>query len=129
MCQQWQFLVKSTAKTTNFSTKFELKVFKEPNYRLTFIKTLTVNFAFSSNILQILLIFTQVKCTPKVRHKTIRVLCIENQIRLNPQITTDELAKMSNKGIATIKRHLAKMPHIRYVGSGYSGHWEVLDKE
>lgn len=57
MCQQWQFLVKSTAKTTNFSTKFELKVFKEPNYRLTFIKTLTVNFAFSSNILQILLIF------------------------------------------------------------------------
>ena len=54
---------------------------------------------------------------------------IENQIRLNPQITTDELAKMSNKGLRTIKRHLAKMPHIRYVGSGYSGHWEVLDKE
>ena len=54
---------------------------------------------------------------------------IENQIWRNPQITTDELAKMSNKGIATIKRHLAKMPHIRYVGSGYSGHWEVLDKE
>lgn len=61
MCQQWQFLVKSTAKTTNFSTKFELKVFKEPNYRLTFIKTLTVNFAFSSNILQILLIFIHKK--------------------------------------------------------------------
>ena len=54
---------------------------------------------------------------------------IENQIRRNPQITTDELAKMSNKGIATIKRHIAKMPYIRYVGSGYSGHWEVLDKE
>ena len=54
---------------------------------------------------------------------------IENQIRLDPRITTDELAKMSNKGIATIKRHIAKMPYIRYVGSGYSGHWEVLDKE
>ena len=25
---------------------------------------------------------------------------------------------MSNKGIATIKRHIAKMPYIRYVGSG-----------
>ena len=61
MCQQWRFLAKSTAKTTNFSTKFELKVFKEPNYRLTFIKTLTVNFAFSSNILQILLIFIHKK--------------------------------------------------------------------
>jgi hypothetical protein len=36
---------------------------------------------------------------------------------------------MSNKGIATIKRRIAKMPYIRYVGSGYSGHWEVLDQE
>ena len=54
---------------------------------------------------------------------------IENQIRLNPQITTEELAKMSKKGLRTIKRHIANMPHVRYVGSGYSGHWEVLDKE
>lgn len=54
---------------------------------------------------------------------------IENQIRQNPRITTEELARKSNKGIATIKRHIAKMPHIRYVGSGYSGHWEVLDKK
>jgi ATP-dependent DNA helicase RecG len=45
---------------------------------------------------------------------------IENRIRENPQITTEELAKMSNKGIATIKRHIAKMPYIRYVGSGHS---------
>lgn len=50
---------------------------------------------------------------------------IENQIRENPQITTEELAKMSKKGLRTIKRHIAKMPHIRYMGSGYSGHWEV----
>lgn len=50
---------------------------------------------------------------------------VENQIRENPQISTEELSKMSKKGIATIKRHIAKMPHIRYVGSGYSGHWEV----
>ena len=50
---------------------------------------------------------------------------IEKQIRENPQITTEELAKMSKKGLRTIKRHIAKMPHVRYVGSGYSGHWEV----
>ena len=50
---------------------------------------------------------------------------IENQIRENPQITTEELAKMSKKGLRTIKRHIAKMLHVRYVGSGYSGHWEV----
>ena len=54
---------------------------------------------------------------------------IENRIRENPQITTEELAKMSKKGLRTIKRHIAKMPYIRYVGSGYSGHWKVLDKE
>ena len=54
---------------------------------------------------------------------------IEKQIRNNPQISTEDLAKLSNRSSKTIKRHLAKMPHIRYVGSGYSGHWEVLDKE
>ena len=54
---------------------------------------------------------------------------IEKQIRNNPQISTEDLAKLSNRSSKTIKRHLAKMPHIRYVGSGFSGHWEVLDKE
>ncbi|MBR2241876.1 MAG: hypothetical protein IJ885_01265 [Prevotella sp.] len=54
---------------------------------------------------------------------------IEKQIRNNPQISTEDLAKLSNRSSKTIKRHLAKLPHIRYVGSGYSGHWEVLDKE
>ena len=54
---------------------------------------------------------------------------IEKQIRNNPQVSAEDLAKLSNRSSKTIKRHLAKMPHIRYVGSGYSGHWEVLDKE
>ena len=53
---------------------------------------------------------------------------IEKQIRNNPQISTEDLAKLSNRSSKTIKRHLAKMSHIRYVGSGYSGHWEVHDK-
>ena len=22
-----------------------------------------------------------------------------------------------------------ELPHIKYVGSGYSGHWEIIDKE
>lgn len=50
---------------------------------------------------------------------------IEHQIRQNPQITTKELAKMSKKGLRTIKRHISQMPHIHYVGSGYSGHWKI----
>jgi len=47
----------------------------------------------------------------------------------NLKVTTEDLAKQFGVTSMTIKRHLAKMPYIRYVGSGYSGHWEVLDKE
>ena len=54
---------------------------------------------------------------------------IEKAIKDNLNVTTEELAKQFGVTSMTIKRHLAKMPHIRYVGSGYSGHWEVLDKE
>ncbi|MBQ6760996.1 MAG: hypothetical protein IJP47_06225 [Prevotella sp.] len=52
---------------------------------------------------------------------------IEEQIRRNPKITTEELARTSKKGLATIKRHIAKLTHIKYVGSGYSGHWEIIE--
>ena len=51
---------------------------------------------------------------------------IIQEIRKNPQITTEELAQIANKGIATIKRHIAKLPDVRYVGCGYSGHWEII---
>ena len=54
---------------------------------------------------------------------------IEEQIRRNPKITTEELARTSKKGLATIKRHIAKLTHIRYVGSGYSGHWEIVEND
>ncbi|MCQ2053426.1 MAG: hypothetical protein MJZ03_05800 [archaeon] len=53
---------------------------------------------------------------------------IESQMVLRPKITTEELALLSGKSIVTIKRHIAKMPHIKYEGSGYSGHWVVLKK-
>ena len=53
---------------------------------------------------------------------------IENEIANNPKITTEELARLSGRSIITIKRHLAKLKHINYVGSGYSGHWEIIQK-
>lgn len=46
-----------------------------------------------------------------------------------PKITTKELAKMSGKTSKTIKRHIAKMPLIRFIGSGYSGYRNVGEKE
>ena len=53
---------------------------------------------------------------------------IEEQIRKNPKITTEELAKLSGKSVITIKRHITKLSHIKYVGSGYSGHWEIVKR-
>lgn len=50
---------------------------------------------------------------------------IENQIAIRPKITTEELANLSGKTSKTIKRHIAKIPHIKYVGSDYSAHWEI----
>ena len=32
---------------------------------------------------------------------------------------------MAQRTSMTIKRHIAKLPHIQFVGSGYSGHWEI----
>ena len=54
---------------------------------------------------------------------------IEEQVATYPKITTEERAKMSGKTSKTIKRHILKMPHIRFIGSGYSGYWEVGEKE
>ena len=53
---------------------------------------------------------------------------IEYQVAVYPKITTAELAQQSGKSIITFKRRIAKMPHIVYIGSGYSGHWEVRKK-
>ena len=61
-----------------------------------------------------------------LRGKTLDIW-IEEQIRKNPIVTTEQLAKLSKKGLRTIKRHISKLTHIRYVGSGYSGHWEIVD--
>lgn len=47
---------------------------------------------------------------------------IEFQIAKNPNITTEILAQITSM---TIKRHIAKLPHIQYVGSGYSGQWII----
>ena len=52
---------------------------------------------------------------------------IEEQIRKNNKISTEQLAELSKRSIITIKRHLSKMKQIKFVGSGYSGHWEIKE--
>lgn len=52
---------------------------------------------------------------------------IEEQIRKNPKITTDKMASLSKRSAITIKRHLSKLSHIKFVGRGFSGYWEISE--
>lgn len=54
---------------------------------------------------------------------------IEQEIRRNSKVTTEEMAKLSGKSVRTIKRHISKLGHIQFVGSGYSGHWEISTEQ
>lgn len=53
---------------------------------------------------------------------------IVEQIRKNRNITTKELGRLSGWTSKTIKRRISKLPQIKYIGSGYSGHWEVEEE-
>ena len=46
-------------------------------------------------------------------------------IEKNPRISTADMAKELGIGIATVKRKIKKMSNVSYIGSGYSGHWEI----
>lgn len=50
---------------------------------------------------------------------------IIKMIKENPQVSTADMAKELGIGIATVKRKIKKMSNVSYVGSGYSGHWEI----
>ena len=46
-------------------------------------------------------------------------------IKKNPQVSTADMAKELKISIATVKRRIKKISNVTYVGSGYSGHWEI----
>ena len=50
---------------------------------------------------------------------------ITKMIGKNPRISTADMAKELGVGIATVKRKIKKMSNVSYIGSGYSGHWEI----
>ena len=53
---------------------------------------------------------------------------IIRMIETNPKVSTADIAKELGLGIATVKRKIKKIPNVSYVRSGYSGHWELIDK-
>ena len=48
-------------------------------------------------------------------------------IRLDDKITIQKMSEMTGVSVRTLKRRINEIPEIRYVGSGYSGHWEIVD--
>ena len=48
-------------------------------------------------------------------------------MRANDKISTESIAKILGVSSKTIKRHIKEMDNVRYIGSGYSGHWEIID--
>lgn len=51
---------------------------------------------------------------------------IERMIAENPQVTRQDMADACGVHVKTIERHLASLPHIHYVGSAKTGHWEFI---
>ena len=54
---------------------------------------------------------------------------IKTEIKKNPSITRDELAKKLLKSKATITRAIKSSHDIRFVGSSKTGHWEIIEIE
>ena len=48
-------------------------------------------------------------------------------IKKNSKITKLEIAKELNVSEKTIEREMKKTDKVIYVGSGYSGHWEIKE--
>ena len=54
---------------------------------------------------------------------------IKIEIRKNPLITRNELAKKLAKSKATVTRAIRISNDIKFVGSSKKGHWEIVEKE
>ena len=48
-------------------------------------------------------------------------------IGANDKISTESIAKTLGVSSKTIKRRIKEMDNVRYIGSGYSRHWEIFD--
>lgn len=45
------------------------------------------------------------------------------------KISTEKIAIALGVSSKTIKRHLKEMDNVNYIGSGFSGHWEIMDNK
>ena len=48
-------------------------------------------------------------------------------IKNNNKMSTQEIGNVLGVSNKTIKRHIKNIDCLKYIGSGYSGHWEIID--
>lgn len=51
---------------------------------------------------------------------------IINLIKIDGEVSTEQMSIILEVSTRTIKQHIKEMNNIKYIGSGYSGHWEIL---
>ena len=49
-------------------------------------------------------------------------------VRKNNKISTETIAQRLSISSRTVKRRIDNMPNLKFVGSGYSGHWEIVEE-
>lgn len=64
---------------------------------------------------------------PKKSKLQIEVIILE-EIRKNPKISLDALAKIAGKSKKTIQRAISSMKEVRHSGSNRAGYWEIVDE-
>lgn len=50
-----------------------------------------------------------------------------NLIRHNPKINAKEISETLGISVRTVRRKLKEMDNVKYIGHGYSGHWEIQE--
>ena len=48
-------------------------------------------------------------------------------IRQYRKITTEDIAQDLGVSVSTVKRRLKSIPNVSYIGTGFSGHWEIYE--
>ena len=46
-------------------------------------------------------------------------------IRNNAKISIEKMSEAIGVSVRTIKRRIAEMPNVQFIGRGFSGHWEI----
>ena len=50
-------------------------------------------------------------------------------IRNDNKISVKKISELTGVSVRTLRRRIAEIPTLHYVGSGYSGHWEITEEK